>query len=275
MKLRGAFAAVVVALTAIASEASADPVESADDPSACVHAADRGQRARKDGKLQDARDLLLSCAAPVCPESVQKDCLHWANDVIDLLPSIVIDATDDEGHDIGDARVIIDDYEVATVTEGRSISLDPGPHTIRVERQGYVGVSQKIIAKEGMHARRIPAVLVGAHVDPWTAARSGTPVASSPSTEDRVTPSRPPTWTFGAMAIGAATMTAGILILANSSDRAESSERDVARGLAYGSIVLGGAAIVTGLFGYFSEPAKPKPRAAGITITPAGAFGRF
>src|SRR5688572_18719922 len=106
---RGAVIAIVLSFGAIASEAAAEP-------EACVDASDRGQRARKDGKLQDARDHFLSCAAPMCPEIVQRDCFRWANDTIDLLPSIVIDAVDDDGHDIGDARVLVDGYEVAPVT---------------------------------------------------------------------------------------------------------------------------------------------------------------
>lgn len=177
-------------IVALAAESAAAP------PAAeCVDAADRGQRARKDGKLQDARDWFLSCAAPMCPESVQKDCLHWANDAIDLVPSIVVDATDEDGHDIGDAKVIIDGYEAANVTEGLSITLDPGAHAVRVEKPGFYPVEK-------------------------------------------------------------------------------SDDRDIVRGLGWTSIAVGGAATITGLFAYFSEPAKPRIR-AGVTITPAGAFGRF
>ena len=59
MKLRGALVAVALTLplVAFASEAAADPAS-------CTDTADRGQRAKKDGKLQDARDYFLSCAAP-------------------------------------------------------------------------------------------------------------------------------------------------------------------------------------------------------------------
>lgn len=259
---RGAVTAVVLSVVAVAPSAMADP-------EACVDASDRGQRARKDGKLQDARDHFLSCAAPMCPELVQRDCLRWANDTLDLLPSIVIDAVDEDGHDIGDARVLVDGYEAAPVTEGRSITLDPGPHVVRVERYGLASVEHKIIAKEGVHARRLVSVLArpGDSTKPSTTA--------TVANERVVASSGPPSWTFAAMGIGAATLTAGIFLLAGSSEITPNDEREIVRSLGWGAVALGSAATFGGLFGYFSEPAsKPRTR-AGITVTPVGAFGRF
>jgi hypothetical protein len=259
---RGAFVAVVLAISAIASEAAADPT-------ACVDAADRGQRARKEGKLQDARDHFLSCAAPMCPDTVQKDCLRWANDTIDVLPSIVIDATDEDGRDIGDARVLIDGYEAAVVTEGRSIEIDPGPHTIRVERSGHIAVEQKIIAKEGMHARRVAAILLRPHADGAPTSAPSTAAAAS----DRST-SAAPSWTIAAMGFGAATAGIGTLMIIGSDELMPGEERNVVRTFGWAAVAIGGAAALGGLFGYVSEPAKPRMR-AGITITPVFAFGRF
>lgn len=244
-----------MALIAVASEAAADSTE-------CIDAADRGQRAKKEGKLQDARDHFLSCAAPMCPDLVQRDCLRWANDTIELLPSIVIDATDEDGRDVGDARVSIDGYEAAATTEGRSIELDPGPHTVRVERPGHLVVEQKIIAKEGMHARRVVAVLVRPH------AADGSPKESSTSS------SGPPSWSLVAMGIGAATLTAGLITVAGSGEVSPRDERQALLSVGWAGIALGSAAALGGLFGYFSEPARPRMR-AGITVTPVGAFGRF
>ena len=263
---RGAVTAAAIGLSfvAFASETAAA------EPEACVDASDRGQKARKDGKLQDARDHFLSCAASMCPEVVQRDCLRWANDTIDLLPSIVIDAVDDDGHDIGDARVLVDGYEAAPVTEGRSITLDPGPHVVRVERNGLVSVEHKIIAKEGVHARRLVSVL-GRPGDP------SKPAAAAATTNERVAAESTgaPSWTFIAMGAGAATLTAGILLIAGSSDITPANDRDLVRTFGGAAIAVGSAATFGGLFGYFSEPAaKPRTR-AGITVTPVGAFGRF
>ena len=263
MKLRGAFIAVAVALplVAFASDAAADPAS-------CTDTADRGQRAKKDGKLQDARDYFLSCAAPMCPELVQKDCLRWANDTIELLPSIVIDATDDEGHDIGDARVLVDGFEVASTTEGRSIEIDPGAHTIRVEKLGHAAVEQKIIAKEGMHARRVGAILVRPQVD---GAMKPLPATDG---ADRSTTNAAPTWTFVAMGAGAASLTAGILLIVGAGELTTERNPENIRSVGWAGVALGGSALLGGLFGYFSEPARPRAR-AGITVTPVGAFGRF
>lgn len=256
---RGAAVAVFLAVTGVSSSALAE------DPAACVDAADRGQRARKDGKLQDARDHFLSCSANVCPESVQKDCLRWANDTIDLVPSIVIDATDEDGRDIGDAKVTIDGYEVTNITEGRSITVDPGPHAIRVEKPGFYPVDQRIIAKEGMHARRVAAVLVSPRIEPT---KEPARIAADKT--------KTPAWVFGMIGLGAATMTAGALILSGTTDMEKSEEKTVVRGLAWTSAAVGAGATIAGLFIYFAEPWKPRARnAAGITVTPIGAFGRF
>lgn len=263
MKLRGALVAVALTLplVAFASEAAADPAS-------CTDTADRGQRAKKDGKLQDARDYFLSCAAPMCPELVQGDCLRWANDTIERLPSIVIDATDEDGHDIGDARVLVDGFEVASTTEGRSIEIDPGPHTVRVERLGHAAVEQKIIAKEGMHARRVGAILVRPHAD-------GTPkVLPTSDVAERPPASSAPTWTFIAMGAGAASLTAGVLLIAGAGELTSERSPENLRSVGWAGVALGGSALLGGLFGYFSEPAKPRAR-AGITVTPVGAFGRF
>jgi hypothetical protein len=263
MKPRGAFVAVAcaLALVSVAEEAAADPAS-------CTDTADHGQRAKKDGKLQDARDYFLSCAAPMCPELVQRDCLRWANDSIELIPSIVIDATDEEGHDVGDARVLVDGYEVASTTEGRSIDVDPGPHTVRIEKFGHAPVEQKIIAKEGMHARRVAAVLVRPRVDGAPRPALQTEPGERPET------SRAPTWTFIAMGSGAAALTAGLVLIAGASALTSDQSPENLRSVGWAGVALGGSAMLGGLFGYFSEPARPRTR-AGITVTPVGAFGRF
>lgn len=252
---------VALPLVAFASEAAADPAS-------CTDTADRGQRAKKDGKLQDARDYFLSCAAPMCPELVQKDCLRWANDTIELLPSIVIDATDDEGHDIGDARVLVDGYEVASTTEGRSIEIDPGPHTVRVERLGHTAVEHRIIAKEGMHARRVGAILVRPQID-----GASKPLPQTDAV-DRAPSNGAPTWSLVTMGAGAASLTAGILLIVGAGELTTERNPENIRSVGWAGVALGGSAMLGGLFGYFNESAKPRAR-AGITVTPVGAFGRF
>src|SRR4051794_27702900 len=49
-------------------------------------------------------------------------------------PSVVIDAKDDAGHDVKNVTVYVDDKPVAYALDGQPIEIDPGPHTIAVQR---------------------------------------------------------------------------------------------------------------------------------------------
>jgi hypothetical protein len=48
--------------------------------------------------------------------------------------SVLIDAKDDLGHDVRNVTVFIDDKPIAYELTGTSIELEPGPHTIAVQR---------------------------------------------------------------------------------------------------------------------------------------------
>ena len=53
-------------------------------------------------------------------------------------PTIIIDAKDEVGHDVGDVTVLVDDAMVAAEIDGKAIPLDPGPHTVRLQRRATV-----------------------------------------------------------------------------------------------------------------------------------------
>jgi hypothetical protein len=128
----------------------------ADATSACTTAAEDGQRARASGKLRAARSSFLSCSGAggqQCPSVVQRDCAKWAAELADATPTIVLDARDTQGHDVGDARVTIDGEVVRNALDGKAIEVDPGSHVILLERPNGARGSETIIAKEGVKAR--------------------------------------------------------------------------------------------------------------------------
>src|ERR1035438_6772877 len=47
------------------------------DKAACAAAAEAGQRLRNRGQLVAAREQLIVCASPECPQVVSQDCTGW------------------------------------------------------------------------------------------------------------------------------------------------------------------------------------------------------
>lgn len=131
------------------------------DPAACMSAAERGQKERAGGKLLDAQKDFLVCAAPDCPSIVAKDCATWSTEVASALSSIVIDAKDASGQDVGEAMATIDGAIVAKQLDGKAILIDPGSHTLEISTNTGPArkASQTFIAKEGEKARPIHLVL--------------------------------------------------------------------------------------------------------------------
>jgi hypothetical protein len=152
-------AVVVVALTNPVAVASAQSAESG--VKACTTLAEDAQRLRAGGKLLEAREKLMACSTPECPQVVRADCARWASEVLEATPTIVIDLKDGDGKDTFDAKVFVDGRPVADRIDGRPIAIDPGPRTVRVERPDGMKGSQKIVAKENAKGRVVMMVFGG------------------------------------------------------------------------------------------------------------------
>ncbi|MEZ4314739.1 MAG: hypothetical protein R3F14_42530 [Polyangiaceae bacterium] len=143
----------------IACAATLADTARADDVDACVTASERGQELRDQGKLIDARALFVECAAARCPAIVQKDCAAWLAGVEDKLPSIAVHARDSAGKDLSDVRVAIDGKPAIDRLDGLSLSVDPGTHTFRFERDGSPAVEQTLLLHEGEKNRPVEVIL--------------------------------------------------------------------------------------------------------------------
>ena len=200
-------------------------------------------------------------------------------------PTIVVDAKDDVGHDIGDATVAIDGHVVASSIDGHELAVDVGPHTIAVT---YYGVTKKeaIIAKAGEQMRQV-------HV---TFGRGGVAAAGSSEPAPPPVNDKPHHSSIGPIAVmgmGAAMAVTGIALFgiapalppncstANhlcSASNADGSRRDanqvaqdqddaskhLQRQEVGGVLIAGGAAVAVGGLIWFLLDKPTKPRTARI-----------
>lgn len=138
--------ALLLVLTFVAPSAAAAP-----NKAACLTSHEEAQRLRKEGKLREAHDQLLVCAAEQCPSLVRGDCARWVGEVEKDLPSIVIKAHDETGSDVTDATLQIDGT-IATL-DGSPVVLDPGVHAVKVTRASGAVIEEQVLVRVGEHNR--------------------------------------------------------------------------------------------------------------------------
>jgi hypothetical protein len=144
--LPGRRAATLAVTLAVAM--SAARTTSADATDECIAAAEAAQPLRADGHFRAAREKLLVCSRPGCPETVRSDCTKWLSAMEGLTPSIIVHALDGAGEDVVDVRVQVDGETVASRLDGKEIAIDPGEHVLRFDRQGSVPIEQKVVMRE-------------------------------------------------------------------------------------------------------------------------------
>lgn len=154
-------AALLVSATAGAQEGAAPQADSASaTPKAeCVGQLDRAQSLQTARKLHDARTSYLACSAAACPELVREDCTRSLVELDATMPTVVFSARAD-GHDVTDARVLVDGEAVTSALDGHSVALDPGSHVVRYERTGGGVFEVRLVAREGEKNRAVSATFV-------------------------------------------------------------------------------------------------------------------
>jgi hypothetical protein len=147
---------------------AAPPPDAAPSPApkaACISQLDRAQLLQSAHKLQGARLAYLACSAPACPELVREDCARSLVELAAMVPTVVFSARAD-GHDVTDARVLLDGEAVASALDGRAIALDPGSHVARFERAGGGVFEVRLVAREGEKNRAVGATFLTAPLPP-------------------------------------------------------------------------------------------------------------
>lgn len=139
----------------------------------CAVAFEDGQRSRNAGDLKLAVEKFESCAAPRCPDLVQRECSRLLSAALEAVPSIEFELQFAEGLAKRPVSLAID--EGAPVAyEGQSVSVNPGKHRFVFECEGCATSRRRISFAESDHKRKA-VVLSSVDVDPEVV------VSSSPS----------------------------------------------------------------------------------------------
>ncbi len=146
-------------LAIAASLALAPRAARASDKTECAAASEDAQRLQKLGKLVEAQKQLLICTRSVCPAVVRQDCEAWLPSLEAMIPSLVVAARDEDGHDLVDLKVTLDGA-VVDIASGRAVPLDPGKHTLHVESPGKIPADQAVVVHEGERARPVTITLL-------------------------------------------------------------------------------------------------------------------
>jgi hypothetical protein len=166
---------------------------------ACLDATEQGQKLRDGGAYRRARERFIACAEEQCPGEVRKSCVGWLEDLDKLMPTVVF-AASSRGVDVSDVRVTVDGERDAERIDGKPVSLDPGEHRFRFERDGEEPVEQALVIRAG-EKERLLRVRFGPEPAPATPAMP--PQASPPAQ-----PASPVTF-YALVAAGAAAVVAG------------------------------------------------------------------
>jgi hypothetical protein len=132
MRFGLALSAGVLAITGVSSVATAQT-----SIEACSSAYTKGQEDRLAGRLFDARQAFIACAELSCPEAIRADCSRWQSEVEQDLPTIRLKVADIHGAAVNEVKLSADGTSVPAAKLARPIILESGPHTLRVEANGF------------------------------------------------------------------------------------------------------------------------------------------
>ena len=177
---------------------------SADDAKAeCVAAHADSQKLRTESKLKEASEKLLVCSRPECPGAVRSECAKWLSEVQGDLPSLVVVATDANGNDVADVKVSVDGAVAASELSGQPLLVNPGPHTLRFEREGANPIERKLVLRVGERNRRVEVQftpgLAGNGETPPTQGETPAQGDTSPSSSGGKIPTA--TWILGGVGV--------------------------------------------------------------------------
>jgi hypothetical protein len=151
--------AIAGASAFVASLAHAEPTASHRTDGAgedCARPAERGQRLRNEGKLLEAKPLLVDCSAPTCPAIIRVACERWVDDVVSATPSVVVRARDAFGVPVSDVAVRVDGAQVVERLDARPILLDPGSHRFEYSHTGSPVVTDFVVISAGEKEHVLP-----------------------------------------------------------------------------------------------------------------------
>lgn len=131
------------------------PARAADRVQECIGEHVEAQLLRKQGRLLAARDRLVECAEPTCPELVREECSALTREVEAAVPSVILGALDTDGQPTSEPLVSIDGLAELIPLDGRPILMDPGAHQLRFQHpEGWIR-EVDLVLPESEHERRV------------------------------------------------------------------------------------------------------------------------
>jgi hypothetical protein len=132
----------------------------------CVEAHRDAQRLRREEKLVESRARMVACAGAGCPTLVQQDCSKWLDEVSRSIPSVVVSAKDEGGHELSDVTVSVKDQMSSRAVDGTPIELDPGAYTFHYERPGADAIDREVVLQTGVRNRVVEVTFPGGKPPP-------------------------------------------------------------------------------------------------------------
>lgn len=190
--LHAAFAISALALLQALplTAAAADPTTGE-----CLSAYERSIKLRSQHELTAAREQLLICASPSCPEDVRNECASRIAEVSAQLPTLVFEAKDREGNDRVAVTVTMDGAPLVDRLDGSALPIDPGEHDFVFSAEGAPSVTKHVLVREGDKTRHESVVLgpePAEPVAPQPPEPVAAPVVPPPAPVAAPTPVHPP-----------------------------------------------------------------------------------
>lgn len=199
--------AIAVGVALVSNVASAD----ADDRIFCSLASEKGQTARDQGKLREARESFEFCARDACPKVVREDCATWLKQVDAQFATVILSAQGPQGQKLTDLDVSVDGEPILTGIDGGALTVEPGPHKFVFRMRGRPPIEVDIVIAPGEKNHAIVAAFPEASNAPAStpapSSSAPTTASSSASTAASSSDSAPTKsvapWVIGAAGIGA------------------------------------------------------------------------
>lgn len=142
----------VVSPPCLAQPSTGTQTESADAASVvverCVADHERAATLRSGPQWLEARSALTACTSEACPLAIRSDCSAWLEDLVKLVPSIlVIVERDDSGGP--PVRLELDDKPIELSDPPAPIEVLPGTHRMRVALVSYAPVERELTLAPG------------------------------------------------------------------------------------------------------------------------------
>lgn len=145
------------ALVAFSATARAD---ASADAKRCIADNEQGGALRSEGKLSQAKERYLACTAATCPAVVRDECQSLLERTEASIPTVVFAVVDENGVDISDAQLFLDDAPAPEALDGRARTIDPGQHKIRVRAGKGKASEETVTIREGEKNRTLTTTIV-------------------------------------------------------------------------------------------------------------------